>query len=483
MPFVIFILVVGFFFWAIFQFFSVLLSSVRTETTAAQLEIRKGRAEFQLSSENSAWTPAFAGQTFVEGDRLQTAKNSIISLKFFEGSTLFLNENTQVNIETLEKNSAEKRTALLHLVKGSVWGHVSPNLSDNKALTYEITTDKLRLKVKGTIFNLETGENEDILRLMKGSVTVDVLDEAKETISTINMGVGQQLVLNAETLQQIANNQDVLTLIDNEFLISKWHTENLSIFDSAAAEKLVEQIAPTTNNETTETGEVIEIDEANLIDSIEILEPIEGASIPANVDLVKIVGTAPAEASQIQVNGYTLSKYQPGDRKWSYFAATKFGTLKSGANQYSIQAFSRDGRQSIPTILNINYEGVTPTFQAATPATPSTTPTENTNATNLNPPVVTSPLIFSEDPSAVYETSAAVVTISGTVDAGTQSVEVNNFKLRKFKPGNTNFSYIANANYGNLKTGENTFRIVAIDAGGNRSEQAINIVYTPIEVE
>ncbi len=480
-PFLVFVGVVGFFFWAIFQFFSVLLSSVRTETTAAELNIERGRAEFQLSTENSNWTPAFSGQTFVEGDQLKTAKNSTIRLNFFDDSTLFLNEETELAIEKLEKNNSDKKTASFHLSEGQIWGHSNETLTTApKDISYTIGTDRLNLYIKGTIFHLETNSEQDILRLMKGEVEADILNEESQTIKTLSIGVGQQLVVNSETLNQITENQDVLTLIDSEFLTSNWHISNLENFDTEGAEKLKAQATPQTTEVTT-IAEEEPISEENLLDPVEILEPAEGASIPANLDLIKIVGTAPLETTQIQVNGYTLSKYQPGDRKWSYFAATKFGTLKSGTNTYEVIAFSRDGKQSAPVTLTINYEGATPQFTPIPSSTETTNSTETT--TTLPAPKISNPPIFAEDPTAVYETSAAVVTIAGTVSSSTQAVEVNNFRLRKFSPGDTTFSYIANANYGNMKEGENTFTIVAIGPNQERSEQAIKIFYSPVDVQ
>jgi|GEM_PF-5783812 len=74
-PFVVFVLVLSFFLWALFQFFSLLFANVRTEISSAQLEILQGRGEFRLSSENSSWTPAFSGQNFVEGDQPRSLIN------------------------------------------------------------------------------------------------------------------------------------------------------------------------------------------------------------------------------------------------------------------------------------------------------------------------------------------------------------------------------------------------------------------------
>ncbi len=82
----------------------------------------------------------------------------------------------------------------------------------------------------------------------------------------------------------------------------------------------------------------------------------------------------------------------------------------------------------------------------------------------------------------IHQTAASVITIVGEVDATTEAVEVNGFRLRKFEPGNTTFSYIANAAYGNMKEGENTYTIRAFGPKGVMSETSIKVHYAPVEL-
>ncbi len=97
---------------------------------------------------------------------------------------------------------------------------------------------------------------------------------------------------------------------------------------------------------------------------------------------------------------------------------------------------------------------------------------------DFSAPVILKPTVLSHDEP--YQTSAPVVTISGLVDPKTNAVEINGFRLKKFTPGQTEFQYIANANYGNLKTGENTFKITAFGPDGKTAETEIKIHYSPI---
>ncbi len=68
-----------------------------------------------------------------------------------------------------------------------------------------------------------------------------------------------------------------------------------------------------------------------------------------------IRGSAPANTHSIQVNGYTLRRYNPGSRHWNYLAATIFGTLKPGQNDYTVRALDAKGQEIATTSFAITY--------------------------------------------------------------------------------------------------------------------------------
>lgn len=70
-----------------------------------------------------------------------------------------------------------------------------------------------------------------------------------------------------------------------------------------------------------------------------------------------IKGVAPKGTHKVMVNDYTLSKYLPGDKDWSYVAALSLGTLKKGENEYTVKALDRDGKELGSESLSIHYKG------------------------------------------------------------------------------------------------------------------------------
>jgi len=71
-----------------------------------------------------------------------------------------------------------------------------------------------------------------------------------------------------------------------------------------------------------------------------------------------IRGTAPKGSNKIVINSYTLTKYRPGDKIWSYIAAKNMGTLKKGDNSYTVVAFNATGEAIGSESFKINYKPV-----------------------------------------------------------------------------------------------------------------------------
>lgn len=495
-PWLVFIAVAALFFWAIFQFFLVLFSSVRSESISVELAVENGRAEFLLA-ENTNWNPAFSEQKFLEGDSIKTAKNSRVALRFLDNNQLFLDEETELKIVELTQRSSGETKAIFSLVSGQLWGQINENnFSLDKDSVLVIQTNRSHTSVTGTTFNLSTDNEQDVLSLIDGQVSVEVLNGDKKG-QTVVVGVGQALVVNAGTADLIARSGNPISAVNPQFEESDWYIDNLERQDPERAAAIRERLKPPAPAIPEVPAEAVSDAGLSFFESLEldseiaapeVTTPVQGESIGAGVDLLPIKGTAPAEAYQIQVNDYVLQRFEPGDRIWTYIAATEYGTLKPGENTYNVVAITREGKRSTITTLTINYEGSVAAPPAETTAPPADTETEAETSTvppvsNLPAPVVTRPALFAAAPEATYETSASVVTFAGTVDPATQAVEVNGFRLRKFEPGDTEFSYIANATYGNMREGENIYTIKAFGPGNQVSQTQIKIFYRPVNLD
>jgi hypothetical protein len=459
--------------WLGARFFSMLFSDIRSEAASMELQILKGRAEFTFS-ESDEWTPAYSEQKFLEGDSIRTSNNTRASLEFLGGNMIFMNENSEIQILELDEKSSGKKNVVLLLKKGDLWTHASgDDFADESKSKFSIETSRAQVHVRGTIFDLSSNISQDTLRLIKGSVDVDVFhDGEKEEFTNVNVGVGQKLVVSNASIEQLQANQDILEIIDTDFIYSEWHLQNLERFSPQEATQIRRRIEVSAVPQATTDEDNMKVSDD--LESPNILLPADGTRVPASAENVKIEGTAPLKAVQIVVNGYTLTRFQPGDRKWAYFGATKFGTLLPGENKYSVIAISRDGKKSAPAEVTVFYEGEGSEVPAEGGDIVST-------IDEFKAPVITRPAIIDE--GEPYQTSSEIVTIMGLVDPKTNGVEVNGFRLKKFRPGQTEFSYIANARYDNMKEGENVYEIVAFGPDGKKATKSITIVYSPINVD
>ena len=82
------------------------------------------------------------------------------------------------------------------------------------------------------------------------------------------------------------------------------------------------------------------------------------------------------------------------------------------------------------------------------------------------------------DSNGVYQTKSRVTTLAGTAPGASQVV-VNGYTLQQFSAGDTEWNYFANADFGLLVPGENTYEIYSVDAEGNKSATLeVKVFYT-----
>ncbi|MBI5754225.1 hypothetical protein HZA40_03740 [Candidatus Peregrinibacteria bacterium] len=129
----------------------------------------------------------------------------------------------------------------------------------------------------------------------------------------------------------------------------------------------------------------------------------------------------------------------------------------------------------------VSSDSKTATATEITPAKTDTTKTTSPADSNtVGKPVITS-VADDVKPDALgkYQVTSRVTTLSGTIKGATKVV-VNGYTLTKFKAGDANWNYYANADFGLMKAGENTYEIYGLDDKGKKGESLVlKVVYTP----
>ena len=477
-PLITFLIGLVFVGWLGFKVVSFFAGNDISDSAEATIEVKEGTAEFALGgTKEELWTKALSGQKLLQGDKLKTGGNGVVAVNVL-GSTLFLKPETEILFTKLLQNDEGQKNIEIALNKGEIWTKVVEDDFQDESSSFVISAKNSKTYARGTIFDIYTSENKDVIRLIHGKVDVDVYDPATKKVKNIVIGEGQKLVVDDTTYNKAEAGDIVLETNDTDFIQSEWNLENLEQFKPQEAAKIRGEIEKATKK-------IKSPDESDLIDpeieSPTILEPEDGVHVSADEELIVISGTVPENIFQVSVNGYTLTKFQPGDRKWSYFASRKFGTMVPGENKYSVKAIRRDGKESKPAEITIFYDGFNTPQSGDVSRNFRDLEVRKLDALNtFKAPEILKPVRL--NPDDAYQTSSEVVVISGIVDPKTNRVEVNGFQLRKFKPGDTDFSYIANAKYGNMKKGENVYEVVAYGPDGKKASSSIKIIYTPLEL-
>lgn len=423
----------------------------------------------------TAWDEAYSGTKLHLGDTLKTSSLGRVVMEFFNGTVVRLGEDSAATLVDVVKES-DHEEIVFNLDNGKLWlkGQKSPGVREAR---YEVRTTHMKVKAKGTVFEVESDTHESV-RVLEGDVDVDILVKTngqERVADTVQVGVGQELVLDEASLKAFESSlsPSVIMAISEDFKDSPWYRWNMSEdetptnFTSTQA-TTVETVdtsfgtqedqgtfAPVTS--TQETSDAEEVDESNNdnfgLGAPDITSPLTSTST-VTTGKATLAGTVPSGTEKVIVestvggstDSYTLSKFTSGQTTWSYNVSEQIGNLKPGDNVYRVYAVDGDGKKSDPAQVTITYDKESVAIED-----PLAAPTVDT---------------FNGSSSSTVTTDT--VKVVGSVK-GAEKVVVNGYTLSAFQAGATSWSYSAKESLGNLKPGVNDYEVYAIDEEGNKS--------------
>ena len=375
------------------------------------------RGTVNVALEGGKWHRAEQDIKLYPGDRVSTGANSHASLQFLDGTQVRMQENTVVTIMENAFHGKEHAQQEFTLESGLVWFHIPERRSFTGSVTSTVTTDAYNAQIpSGTeaLFGDRT-----ITLFTSDGLGAEVAVEGLEEMVVV--GEGQSLAL-PNTIVSGMDLYAYRTPLDPRAMASPFLQESRDRIGITAS-------AP--EPPTPDTTEPV-----ITADILSISTPADEEIVTAGT--VTVSGSTGESVTSVRVNGY--------------------GTEPQGAaKQFSLELALPDEEQVSITIEAIADDGSV-VDQAI-----------RTIYRHRDPP--DSPHFLEPiSDGGVYKTAQGKLTIVGTAPQNAVGIIVNDFRLQKFTPGTTSWSYIANEAFDNFQRGENIFTAKAVGKNGLESE-------------
>jgi len=172
---------------------------------------------------------------------------------------------------------------------------------------------------------------------------------------------------------------------------------------------------------------------------------------------------------------------------WNLSEDKRPSSLVDGELDSELGNVVEDGLVSVdPEALNgevvgpvVDKENVDANLDPVVEVVPEEKPVVDVSSSLATPKLVNINGASSPNDFGLYVVTSHLATITGSI-SGASAVYVNDYKLSKFLPGNTTWTYFANADYDLMTEGENIFNVYAVDANGKKSQiLTFKVFYKP----
>ena len=347
------VLFLVFFFLILKACVSVFSSFAEDKKDEAVLSVIKGNAEILEWGQSDAKS-ASDSELVLVGDQITTGENSRVSLSFYNGTLVYLDENSKVKIAEFRAGESHNQMEL-QVVDGQIW--VEHLAQDEGELELLIQTDVMNLQSFQGTYLVSNRVDEERVAVKSGQVGVDFVDRGEE-----------ELVIESLTIKE--GEQSLLTDGRERALLAR---ENISLVEPVVVEfwdtVFVEQQSSGEQAESEATGpieieedleaspEEVVVEETSLV--ISVSTPSSGATIGKDAFAIEgqiVSGTASKVMVTWSGNGqaYPLGLFTAGSGSFRYVADTDYLNLSQGPNTYTIVAYDSEGNASNTVVLTID---------------------------------------------------------------------------------------------------------------------------------
>jgi hypothetical protein len=360
-----------------------------------------------------------ADALLMQGDEIVSSADAKLIIEFFDGTIMRVDGKTDVIFSEID-DSSNPPAINVALLSGKVW--FNKLYRNTGSTTIKVKTTNLEVdSQQGSIYEVENEENE-VVRVFNGN-TSDVeaniySKDGAKVVETEKIGVGQEIVFSDAALEKYwaFQSPSVLAAASDEFKLTPWYVWN------AAEDK-----TPTVFEKSVNGNQFVKVN--------------------------------PEQVVPVTTTGTTVG-------------ADGSATMEPTVTPVAPETVTPVGVDMKPTDASTSATDATKPADAATPA--------KVTATLPKPTIVSVGGVATVDKDGFYVVKTNPVTLTGGVAGTVYGVSVNGYNLKKYKSGDTTWNYFANADYGLMKEGENTYEVYAVAANGDKGPSiTVKVKYQP----
>ena len=347
------VLFLVFFFLILKACVSVFSSFAEDKKDEAVLSVIKGNAEILEWGQSDAKF-ASDSELVLVGDQITTGENSRVSLSFYNGTLVYLDENSKVKIAEFRAGESHNQMEL-QVVDGQIW--VEHLAQDEGELELLVQTDVMNLQSFQGTYLVSNRVDEERVAVKSGQVGVDFVDRGEEelVIESLTIKEGEQSLLTDEKERALLARENI-SLVE-PVVVEFWDTVFVEQ-QSSGEQAESETTGPIEIEEDLEAStEEVVVEETSLV--IAVSTPSSGATIEKDAFAIEgqiVSGTASKVMVTWSGNGqaYPLGLFTAGSGSFRYVADTDYLNLSQGPNTYTIVAYDSEGNASNTVVLTID---------------------------------------------------------------------------------------------------------------------------------
>lgn len=321
----------------------------------AVLSIDQGAAEITLWGEDEA-EPAANSQIVLEGDEISTKDATYATLSFYNGSKIFLDQNTTLNFSDVSADGADDFLTL-DLKDGRIFVKQIPN--EEGEMQIKIKTDVMNIASYQTQYLASNIPDNEYIYVFNGESEIELVDRSGGNDVVIEKTVlkSSQKIAVPDSKQKSLLARDSVTLLEDagdDLVTDSFYIWTL-MNDGIIEETSTGTVSDETEDPLDATGSV---SEANTL-VISVISPISPATIEK--DGVAIEGnimSGTAEKVTVTWDGnkspYTLQGFKAGGSTFRFVATSEYKNLALGSNTYTVIAYDAEGNASNTVVVKVN---------------------------------------------------------------------------------------------------------------------------------